>query len=206
MRWYADTPARRSRQVLADLAVLAWVVLWVVVGRWVHTVVSHLAAPADPLRRAGTSMEERMGDVATAATDLPLVGGALSGPFRGAAGVGTDLVSAGDRLDQAVGAVALAMSLLTAGTPVLLVLGAHLLLRLRWSRRVSALGETGSAHALELLALRALVHQPPAALQRLAPDPVASWREGDPDTVSALAALELRRLGLRPRPGGTEAA
>ena len=32
MRWYADAPWRRSRQVLADVLVLVWLVAWVLVG------------------------------------------------------------------------------------------------------------------------------------------------------------------------------
>lgn len=199
MRWYADTPLRRTRQVLADVLVLTWVLLWLVVGRWVHGTVLLLAAPADPLRNAGSAMRSRMEEVAGTIGDVPMVGGRLDDPFLGAAGVGTDLISAGDGLEGAVGNIALCLSVLVVGTPIVLVLAAHLLWRLSWARRASALGrELSSAETLELLALRALLHQPAARLHGVAADPVAAWRAGDPEVTRALAALELRRMGLRP--------
>jgi hypothetical protein len=49
----------------------------------------------------------------------------------------------------------------------------------------------------DLLALRALATQPLGRLTRVAPDVAEAWRRGDDATVDALAALELRQLGLR---------
>lgn len=201
MRWYADAPLRRSRQVAADLFVLGWVVLWVVVGRWVHGLVMTLAAPADPLRSAGTGMESRMTDVADRVTGIPLVGDELQSPFAGAAGVGTDLVSAGDHLESGVTTVAWLVSLLAAGTPILLVVLLWLVLRWAWIQRARSLGrELDDPQSQELLALRALVHQRPRELQEVFDDPVAAWRSGDPADLRALADLELAEVGLRSRP------
>lgn len=200
MRWYADAPLRRSRQVAADLFVLGWVIAWVLVGRWVHGLVMTLAAPADPLRSAGTGLESRMGDVADRVTGIPLVGEELQAPFTGVAGVGTDLVSAGDRLEGAVTTVAWLVSLLSAGTPILMVLLVWGLLRWLWIRRARSLGrEVDDPESQELLALRALVHQPPRRLQQVLDDPVAAWRSGDPAALRALADLELAEVGLRSR-------
>lgn len=200
MRWYADAPARRSRQVTADLLVLGWVVAWVLVGRWVFGLVMTLAAPADPLRSAGTGLESRMTEVAGRVIEIPLVGDQLDAPFTGAAGVGTDLVSAGDRLESGVRTVAWLVSLLSAGTPILLVLLVWAALRVAWVRRARALGrEVADPHSQQLLALRALVHQDPGRLQSLHPDPVGAWRSGDPEAVRALADLELAKVGLRSR-------
>lgn len=200
MRWYASSPGRRTRQVLADVAVLAWVVAWVLVGRWVFGLVMTLAAPADPLRKAGTSLSDRMTDIAGRVTEIPLVGDELDAPFHGTAGVGDDLVAAGDRLEGAVRTVAWVVSLLSAGTPILLVVLLWLLVRLAWVRRASALGrEVADPESQQLLALRALVHQHPRRLQRLYPDPVAAYSSGDPEVWRALADLELAEVGLRSR-------
>jgi hypothetical protein len=49
----------------------------------------------------------------------------------------------------------------------------------------------------DLLALRALAGRPLHELGRLGPDIARSWREGDTAAVDALAALELKDLGLR---------
>ena len=201
MRWYADAPARRSRQVVADLLVLGWVVAWVLVGRWVFDLVMTLAAPAEPLRAAGAGLESRMNEVAGRVTEIPLVGDQLDTPFTGAAGVGTDLVSAGDRLEAAVRTVAWVVSILSTATPILLVVLLWLVVRLSWVRRARSLGtELHDPRSQELLALRALVHQHPSRLQRLADDPVAAWRSGDPAAIRALADLELAQVGLRARP------
>lgn len=200
MRWYADAPGRRSRQILADVLVLAWVVLWVLVGRWVFSLVTTLAAPADPLRRAGTSLSERMTDIAGRVTEIPLVGDELDAPFTGTAGVGDDLVAAGDRLESSVTTVAWVVSLLSAGTPILLVVLAWGLARWAWIRRARRLGaEVGDPESQQLLALRALVRQDPRRLQRLFPDPVAAYSSGDPQVWRALADLELAEVGLRSR-------
>lgn len=201
MHLYATSPVRRTRQVLADLSVLLWVVGWVLVGRWVHALVMTLAAPAEPLRDAGTSLSSRMRDIADRIGEVPLVGEGLDDPFDGTAAVGDDLVAAGDQLESAVRTVAWVVSLLSAGTPVLLVLLLWLLVRGAWVRRASALGrEVGDPRSQQLLALRALVRQDPRRLQRLYPDPVGAYASGDPEVWRALADLELAEVGLRSRP------
>lgn len=206
MRWYADAPGRRARQVLADLLVLGWVVAWVLVGRWVFALVTTLAAPADPLRDAGTALRDRMAEAAARVTEIPLVGDELDAPFTGAAAVGTDLVAAGDQLEASVRTVAWVVSLLSAGTPVLLVVLAWAVLRIAWARRAGALGrEVDDPESLELLALRALVRQDPRRLQRVSPDPLAAFRSGDPQTLRRLADLELAEVGLRSRRRGRPA-
>lgn len=198
MRWYASTPARRTRQIVADALVLGWVIAWVLVGRWVFDLVMALATPAGPLRSAGTGLESRMTEIAGRVTQIPLVGDELDTPFTGAAGVGTDLVAAGDRLEAAVRTVAQVVGVLTAGTPILLVLLLWAALRVGWMLRVRRMGrQLGDPRTQELLALRALVHQPPRRLQELHEDPVAAWRSGEPATVRALADLELATLGVR---------
>ncbi len=50
---YAQTPGRRARQLIGDLLVLGWVVLWVRAGLWVHEVVGRLAAPDARSRTPG---------------------------------------------------------------------------------------------------------------------------------------------------------
>lgn len=202
MRLYATSPARRARQVAADLFVLGWVVAWVLVGRWVHGLVMTLAAPADPLRRAGTSLADRMTDIAGRVTSIPVVGEGLDAPFMGTAGVGDDLVVAGDRLESSVRTVAWVVTLLSSGTPVLVVVLVWLLVRGAWVRRAARLArEVSDPESQQLLALRALVRQDPRRLQRLYPDPVAAYASGDPAVWRRLADLELAEVGLTSRAG-----
>lgn len=201
MHWYAETPVRRTRQIVGDLLVLLWVVLWVLLGRWTFSLVRLLAAPADPLRSAGGTVQDRLTEVAERVGEVPLVGDQLTSPFTGAADAGTSLVTAADALDSGVTRVAWVLALLLAATPILLVVGAYLAVRLTTARRAAAMGRLREGEsALELLALRALVTQTPARLVRVNPDPLAAWRAGEDSTVRALAGLELQRLGLRPVP------
>jgi hypothetical protein len=45
VRLYARSPALRGRQLLADVGLLAWLVVWVLVARTVHAAVLALAGP-----------------------------------------------------------------------------------------------------------------------------------------------------------------
>jgi hypothetical protein len=60
---------------------------------------------------------------------------------------------------------------------------------------------------VELLALRALANQPLHALTKVSDDPVAAWRDGEPEATYALAQLELASTGVPwPRPGSRRIA
>ena len=138
MKWYAETSARRGRQVVGDVTTALWVIAWILIGRWVFGLVRTLAAPADPLRRAGVSWRLQLDAIADRVGDIPLVGGELVGPFEGAAGVGDEVVAAGQRLDDGVTTLAWVVSLLVVSLPLVLAL-AYLLLRWRWARRAAVL-------------------------------------------------------------------
>ena len=72
--------------------------------------------------------------------------------------------------------------------------------RLRFARRTAELRALGTTAAgFELLALRALTEASPREILAAHPDAVPGWRTGDPAATRALAALALRRAGLRPR-------
>ena len=45
MTLYADTPARATRQVLADVLFLLWLLVWVMAGNAVHDATLELAGP-----------------------------------------------------------------------------------------------------------------------------------------------------------------
>jgi len=70
-----------------------------------------------------------------------------------------------------------------------------LFLRLRFFRRKwVATGLAATPPGRDLLALRALTNRSPHKLC-LSEDPVGGWRRGDPGTIQALVALELRSAG-----------
>lgn len=200
MTFYADLPARRTRQILTDVAVVVWVVLWVQVGLTVHEVVSRLAAPGRTLESAGTSLEGGLLDAADGVSGVPLVGDGLRGPLDAAGGAASSITDAGTSLQDGVAQVALVAGLGVAAWPVLGVVVLWLVLRLRFARRATAAHTLlAGGGDLDLFALRALSRLPLRALARVSADPAGDWRRGDPDVVRALAELELRSVGVSAR-------
>ncbi len=204
---YAAPPARRARQVAADVGVLVWAVVCVIAGVVVHGAVDALAAPALSLASGATGLGRQLGGAADAAGSVPLVGDELASPLSGASGSALDLAAAGTDLATTIGHLATVLGLAVALLPLALVLAVWLPVRLRFARRAGAAsawlgGEDGddaaAAGRSDLLAWRALSSQPLAALARVSPDPFGDLRRGDPTTTAALAALERRSLGLAP--------
>lgn len=201
MTLYADRPRRAAAQLLGDLLVAAWTILWVRVAFGVHDTVRALAVPARGLEDAGTALERNLHAAAGTAARVPVVGDELRSPFDAAAGAGTTLAQAGRDQQEFVADLAVTLAVVTVVGP-LLITAWWLLRRLRWARQVAAARHSGAGGSdPALLALRALATQPIARLQSVSADPVAGWRDGDPEIVSALAGLERARLGLRPSPG-----
>ncbi len=199
LRWYADTPARRSRQVATDLAVALWCALWLLVGVAVHGAVSSLVSPTLALADGADRTAEQLDRGGDGLAGLPLVGSDSAAPLRSAADAVTDIAASTTRLADVVADLALLLAVLVPLTPVALVLLLWLPARLRFARRAGAARSLLDAGAdPQLFALRALTTQPLPRLAAVSADPVGDWRRGDPAVTARLAALELDRLGLRP--------
>jgi len=199
VKMYADRPPAAVRQLLIDAAVLLWVYAWVRAGMWVNDTVEKLGVPGQKLQEAGTGIAGNLGDVSGKVGRVPLVGDELTAPFTSAAGAAAQLAEAGRQQQEVVNDLALAMGVLIAAVPLTLVLLLWLPRRLRWMRRAGVAARVRDQPAgRDLLALRALAGRPLNELAKLGPDIAQSWREGDAAAVEALAALELRELGLRP--------
>jgi hypothetical protein len=204
MPLYAQHPVLRARQVGADLGMLAWTVLWVLVARVVHRAVLVLAAPGRAVEDLGASVAGNMNSAAEAAGDVPLVGDDLSAPFEALSEASGSVVGAGQAAQDGVATLALVLALVLVVLPV----GWLALRWLRW--RLSYAREAGAARRLltgtpelEILAARAMATAPLPRLAALPAGTGAAWRGGDPAAVRALAGLELDRLGLRlPATGG----
>ncbi len=198
MKVYADTPGRRARQVATDVLVVAWLWFWIWLATKLYGVVLKLGVPGQKLAGAGDGMANGLADAGSKAHRVPVAGDSLAGPFTKAADAARSLADAGRDEQHAVGQLAWIAALLLLAVPVAVVLFGWLPLRLRWIRRASAAAtwRTAGAAGRNLLALRALTNQPMRRLSTVDEDPVAAWRQGDPEAVAALADLELRRLGL----------
>ncbi len=198
MQIYADRSPTAARQLLTDLLVVAWVCLWIRGAFWLHDLVEQLAVPGQKLAGAGDGLADNLAEAGTKVGRVPLVGGELTTPFTKAAEAARSMAEAGRDQQELVGNLALALALAFLVFPIGLVLFGWLPLRVRWIRRASTARALRAAPVgRDLLALRALVSQPLDRLTRIDPDVAEAWRRGDESTVDALAALELRRLGLR---------
>ncbi|MFY1687230.1 hypothetical protein [Plantactinospora sp. WMMB782] len=201
MRIYADRFPTAARQFLTDLLVVAWVYLWVRAAMWLHDLVQKLAVPGQKLEGAGGGLADNLADAGGKVGRVPVVGDDLTEPFEKAAGAARAMADAGRDQQELVGELALALSLALLVFPLGVVLLGWLPLRVRWMRRAAAARALRSAPAgRDLLALRALANQPIRKLTRIDPDVAQAWRRGDTEAVEALAALELRALGLRSAP------
>ena len=200
---YADRLPTALRQLLTDLLVVFWVYAWIRAGIWINDMVEKLGVPGQKLQEAGTGIAGNLGDIGGKVGRVPLVGDELTGPFNSAAGAARSIAEAGRQQQEAVDNMALALALLIIAMPLALVLFVWLPLRLRWMRRAGVARRVRAEPAgQDLLALRALVSRPLNELAKLGPDIAQSWRNGDAAAVQALAALELRDLGLKPAKRG----
>jgi len=198
MKLYAEVPGRRGRQIVLDLLVLGWLVLWVKVAFVVHNLVEKLAGPGRALENAGGRLSHSLGDAASRVKDVPVAGDALRGPLRAAGDAGRSLADVGAGQQTAVNRLALALALVVVIAPVLAVLLRYLPDRLRWIHNASAADQLRvTAEDLDLFAIRALAHQPLTQLAQLGPDPAGAYLRQEPGAVRALADLELTALGLR---------
>ncbi|BCL13342.1 hypothetical protein [Micromonospora sagamiensis] len=198
MRIYADRFPTAVRQLVTDLLVVAWVYAAIRGAMWLHDLVQRLAVPGRKLESAGGGLADNLADAGGKIGRVPLVGDELTTPFERAAEAARAVAEAGRDQQELVDQLALALAVAVLVFPLGLVLFGWLPLRLRWMRRAGAAAALRSVPAgRDLLALRALAGQPLGRLTRIAPDVAEAWRRGDPATVDALAALELRELGLR---------
>jgi hypothetical protein len=200
MKIYAELPAVRLRQLIADGLMLAWGALgiWLVV--WLRERASGLAEPGRKLESTGGDLGERFADAGDTARKAPGVGRSLAAPFEAGVDAADALARAGRGYQDLVQDAA---NVITALVVVVTLFGILLLWlppRAWWIRRATAVARLRDEPAgRDLLALRALASRPLRRLRRAGADPAGGWRRGDPETIAALVALELRAAGLRQR-------
>jgi hypothetical protein len=198
MQLYAQHPAQRTRQLAADVGMLAWLLLWLLVARAVHGAVLVLAEPGRAVADLGRSVAGTMDSAAGVAEDVPVVGDELAAPFGELSDAGGSVTGAGQAAQDAVGTLATVLAVVLVVLPVGWLLLRWLPWRLRWAREARAAGTLlRDTPDLHVLAARALTTAPLPRLAALPAGTGAAWQAGDPAAVRALAGLELERLGLR---------
>ena len=198
MKLYAETAGLRARQVLGDLAVLAWTAAWAAAGLGLYRLVEKLAVPGERVERAGSAFAGDIAEIQQKVGRVPLVGDELRDPFGRLAGVGRTLAEAGSTQQEVVHQLALWLGVAVAAVPVVALLLVWLPRRVAWAREAGAASRLRlDAADLELFAIRAVANRSLRELRRVTPDPAGALRAGD---HTGLAELELRALGLRARP------
>jgi len=199
MKLYAETPGRATLQIVADLLLVLWLLLWVWAGTTVHDATLELGGPGRQLTESATGLSGAMQDAGGALDGIPVVGDEVRAPFDEASGAADRLAEAGRDQVRAVERLALWLGVSVTAIPILLACMIHLPPRIRFVRRATAGARfVDTADDLDLFALRALAHQPMHVLARISDDPAGAWRRGDRAVTDRLGALELRAVGLRP--------
>lgn len=199
MPLYADLPARRLRQLLADVFGIIWCVLAVLVARAVHAVISTLAAPGRQLEESGQGLADGLASAAERISGVPLVGDETASQVQRASDAAQGVADAGRATQEVVDLVATLAAVSLALTALVVAAVVWLLPRALWVRRAARTRALAARpDGVDLLALRALATGSVWRLGALGDGVVDGWRRGDPATVERLAAVQLARLGLVP--------
>jgi hypothetical protein len=194
---YANTPGRLLAQLFSDTVVVVWSFVWALVGLAVHSAVSTIADVGRQVQGGADGVANSLKSAGHSASNIPLVGDAVSKPLTAASKAALDIAGAGHNLDTTASWLAIVLALAVAAPPTLGVVVPWLVLRIRFVRRKLTVGALAATPAgAQLLALRALANRPLGRLTAVTADPVGAWRAGDPHAIHGLAAIELRSAGM----------
>lgn len=199
VKLYADVPARRTRQVVGDVWLVAWSVLWIWVAVRLHELIMNLATPGLAIAEGATDLAGSITSAGESISSVPLVGETLGTPFDGMSDAAMSIADAGQATADAVALLARFLSIALAVLAITSFAVFWVPFRIGFVRRATAAQRFVDANEdLDLFALRAMARQPLHVLARITDDPAGAWRRGDQPVIHALAALELREEGLRP--------
>lgn len=189
MMFYAEDPARRTRQMTWDAVVGIWCLLWVLAGRAVYDTIMLLQGP---IRNVNSAVSGLTDGLDRFTRSLPSF---LQGPTNSLGDETAALRDATGSQLEVIADIAMAVGVATAAGPILLALAIAGLIRARWAREAQAAQQLRTLPNFnELMAKRALVNCSLRELAAASPDPVGDLTTGRFDS---LAQLEIRRVGLR---------
>ena len=100
MKVYADSPGQFARQLVSDVALLCWVLLWIWAGMAVHDATMELTGPGYQITESASGISDSMAEAGGVLEGLPLVGDEARAPFDKASGAADELAR---ELTRAVG-------------------------------------------------------------------------------------------------------
>ncbi len=184
---------------LLDAALAIWVAAWIALGVAIGVNVGHLTALSDTVAQDGRAVET-IGRSLHSLGSLPLIGGEISKDAEQVRQAGASTASGGRRSASSIHALSVLLAIAVALLPSVPVFGFYVPARLERRREAAALRRALRDHGPdpdveEFLARRAIEALGYHRLRRLSPAP---WAEVEAGHRAALAAAELRRLGLDP--------
>jgi hypothetical protein len=203
--FWSETPGRRRREVVADVATWAWVAAWSVIAFRIHGAIAGFAEAGHALERGGAAIRDAGTQVGSSLDGLPLVGQGAGNIARSAfGGAGEPFVFVGGEFVDLITLIARVLALLVVGVAVVPWLSRYLPWRAKRLAELrsatTAIRNRPSGATLEsidrLLASRALHRLSWEEMLTHSRDPLGEFAAG---RYRALARAELESVGLRPR-------
>ena len=203
IKLWSELPGARSKELIADVATLVWVVFWGNVVWQLFQFLSSFAEAGRTIRTGGQAMAASGVDLGESLAGLPLVGSQVRDIARDALGAaGRPLSDFGTELEQFIFVVALVLAVLVALVTLTPWLTRYIpwrwerLQRVRTAHRaIRKSPDVSDAQIERVLAMRAVTRLDYSALLEYTPDPLGDWATGRHDR---LARAELASVGLRP--------
>jgi hypothetical protein len=199
---WSELPLARTREQIADVATLVWVVFW---GNLVWQLFQFLVGFADvgrAVQAGGQNMTQAGKDLGQSLAGLPVIGTQVRDLASGAfAAGGKPMSDLGGELEQFITIVSIVLAALLA----IVALGPRLnrylpwrwerLRRVRSAHRAIRTAPDTDAGIQKTLAMRAVTRLDYPTLLDFTPDPLGDWISGRHDR---LAKAEMASVGLRP--------
>jgi hypothetical protein len=207
MHLWSERPGPRIRQIVADIATLTWVAIWISISVGLYRFLAQLAGAGRFISDSGNGLNGIGGRLAGALAGVPLVGeGAANGIRTGFSAAADPMIRFGGDLERLLIIIAALLGLLLAAAALVPWLNRYLPWRVAAWRRLNAGARVirrrrfarsspiAAAELERILASRALHRLEYDELLEFTPDPFGDWVAGRHER---LARAELDRVGLR---------
>lgn len=187
---------RTSRTI--DVILVLWLLLWCAIGYTLGRTVNELSGLSDGVIGAGEGVSDAAGALGDFA-NVPLIGGGIDAIADRIDAIGQGTVQKGEASKKAIFNVSLLIGLVIALGPTVPLLAVWLVIRAplaRERRRIGKALDAGDPGLDGYLALRAATRFPYSRIAGITTDP---WGDLQAGRHSALASMELTRLGLTRR-------
>ena len=206
MLMWSERRGPRMRELALDLATIAWLGLWLMLGIRLYLRLAELAGAGRLIRDGGLGIRNTGAEVADVLHGIPLVGEGAAARVQGAFGATADpMIQFGSDVERLLLIIAALLGLIVVAVAVIPWLTRYVPWRVERIRRLNAGarairrgrlaagGRPGTADLEQLLASRALHRLDYDRLLEFTPDPFGDWSSG---RLDGLVQAELETVGL----------